>query len=148
MPTEDLRNARAHGPPQVVNARSALLSNFEVLTLLKEHESEQLVRQKTALRVKKEEEASGVQSYHINVEEAGENLRTVEFEVCGEMNGISPSRVPTMRPLGNPIPFGRVPAACRTNRSRRSTTDQEHLALCIDQGREAADREPRTPRPY
>ena len=70
---------------QVVNARSALLSNFEVLTLLKELESDQLARTKTALRIKKEEEQSGpndVKVSHQTMEEVSENLRTVEFEVC------------------------------------------------------------------
>lgn len=75
----------------MVSARSALLSNYEVLTLLKELESEQLARQKTAIRVKKEEEervalgivetAASVQSSMLLQEEVCENLRTVEFEV-------------------------------------------------------------------
>ena len=42
---------------QVVSARSALLSNYEVLTLLRELDSEHVARQKTAVRIKKEEEA-------------------------------------------------------------------------------------------
>lgn len=79
----------------MISARSALLSNYEVLTLLRELESDQLARQKTALRVKKEEEerinalaTSGdtAQPYvlpqlHVLQEEVSENLRTVEFEV-------------------------------------------------------------------
>jgi hypothetical protein len=44
---------------KVVNPRAALLSNFEVLTLLRELENDHLARTKTALRIKKEEEASG-----------------------------------------------------------------------------------------
>ena len=75
---------------QVVSARSALLSNYEVLTLLKELESDQLSRQKTALRIKKEEEervalagkdVAPSQASLLAPEEVSENLRTVEFEV-------------------------------------------------------------------
>ncbi|KAF8877162.1 RNA polymerase Rpb4-domain-containing protein [Gymnopilus junonius] len=42
---------------EVLNPRAALLSNYEVLTLLRELESDNLLRTKAALRVKKEEEA-------------------------------------------------------------------------------------------
>ena len=74
----------------MLNPRAALLSNHEVLTWLRELESEHLLRTKTALRVKKEEEAAVVTgdgitgpstfgaSAHL---EASENLRTVEIEV-------------------------------------------------------------------
>lgn len=78
----------------MLSARSALLSNYEVLTLLKELESEQLARQKTAIRIKKEEEEKFAAGLHATVapnesslpntlvqEEVRENLRTVEFEV-------------------------------------------------------------------
>jgi len=79
---------------EVVSARSALLSNYEVLTLLRELESDQRARQKTALRVKKEEEErvnalatsgesaqqSVLPQLHVLQEEVSENLRTVEFE--------------------------------------------------------------------
>jgi hypothetical protein len=67
----------------VVNPRSALLSNFEVLSLLRELESEHLARTKTALRIKKEEESSGNVSGHLSAitEEISENLRTIEVEV-------------------------------------------------------------------
>ncbi len=68
----------------MVSARSALLSNYEVLTLLKELESDQLARTKTAIRIKKEEEQAGTgdgKANHHIVEEVSENLRTVEFEV-------------------------------------------------------------------
>ncbi|OCB91071.1 hypothetical protein A7U60_g1708 [Sanghuangporus baumii] len=78
---------------EVLSARSALLSNYEVLTLLKELESEQLARQKTAIRIKKEEDEriaarlnaasapndSSLASTLVQ-EEVCENLRTVEFE--------------------------------------------------------------------
>lgn len=71
-----------------MNARSALLSNFEVLSLLRELESDHLARTKTALRIKKEEEAAGgvstiiPGSKHPSIVEISENLRTVEVEVC------------------------------------------------------------------
>lgn len=65
-----------------MNARAALLSNYEVLTLLRELESDHLVRSKTAVRVKKEEEAAGVVSnVHPVTEQINEHLRTMEVEV-------------------------------------------------------------------
>jgi hypothetical protein len=72
----------------VVNARAALLSNFEVLSLLRELEADHISRTKTALRIKKEEEAAtsnggppGLNSATSFNLEASENLRTVEVEV-------------------------------------------------------------------
>jgi hypothetical protein len=65
---------------EVVNARSALLSNFEVLNLLRELDAEHIARTKTAIRVKKEEEAAGKNSHDTQTEEISENLRTVELE--------------------------------------------------------------------
>ncbi|KAL5482326.1 hypothetical protein ACEPAI_8920 [Sanghuangporus weigelae] len=78
---------------EVLSARSALLSNYEVLTLLKELESEQLARQKTAIRIKKEEDERIAARLHASAapndsilvstlvqEDVCENLRTVEFE--------------------------------------------------------------------
>ncbi|KAG1743181.1 HRDC-like protein [Suillus paluster] len=64
---------------EVVNARSALLSNFEVLSLLRELDAEHIARTKTAIRVKKEE-AAGKNSHEAQTEEISENLRTVELE--------------------------------------------------------------------
>lgn len=67
-----------------------MLSNYEVLSWLRELESDHLSRTKTALRVKKEEEtaislsgsASASSSLGIGAHlEASENLRTVEVEV-------------------------------------------------------------------
>jgi len=66
---------------EVLNPRAALLSNFEVLTLLRELESDHLARAKTALRVKKEDELAGnPPKTQTPAEEICENLRTVEVE--------------------------------------------------------------------
>ncbi|KAK6981067.1 RPOL4c domain-containing protein [Favolaschia claudopus] len=72
---------------EVVNPRAALLSNYEVLSLLRDLESDQLARTKTAHRIKKEEEASGLGSTvpvgggkDPTVVDVCENLRTVSFE--------------------------------------------------------------------
>lgn len=80
--------------PKVVNPRAALLSNYEVLTLLRELESDHLASTRTALRIKKEEEASagGVarsSGSHALFGEASENLRTIEVEVT---SNITPSQ--------------------------------------------------------
>jgi hypothetical protein len=67
---------------QVVSARSALLSNFEVLSLLRELESEHVAQQKTAQRLKKEDEEAGrPASNYASADQVSENLRTVEVEV-------------------------------------------------------------------
>ncbi|EKM49756.1 uncharacterized protein PHACADRAFT_201449 [Phanerochaete carnosa HHB-10118-sp] len=66
---------------EVIDRRSALLSNYEVLTLLRELESDHLAKARTALRIKKEEEASGsLVKHHAVQEEVCENLRTIEVE--------------------------------------------------------------------
>ncbi|XP_006462446.1 hypothetical protein AGABI2DRAFT_179185 [Agaricus bisporus var. bisporus H97] len=79
---------------EVVNPCSALLSNYEVLTLLKELENDHLERSKTAMRIKKEEDSlssstsigttGGTQhTYHHNTNylpDISENLRTIQVE--------------------------------------------------------------------
>ncbi|KAG6888817.1 hypothetical protein C0992_007431 [Termitomyces sp. T32_za158] len=83
---------------EVVNARAALLSNYEVLTLLRELEADHLARAKTALRVKKEEEAAGLPPRPPGSDavfgEASENLRTVEVEA---IQYLSADYLPTTR---------------------------------------------------
>ncbi|KAG6814209.1 hypothetical protein H0H92_000886 [Tricholoma furcatifolium] len=83
---------------EVLNPRVALLSNYEVLTLLHELESDHLARAKTALRVKKEEEAAGIQprpaGMEANFGEPSENLRTVEIEA---IQYLSADFLPTSR---------------------------------------------------
>ena len=65
-----------------------------MLSLLQELESDHLLRTKTALRVKKEEEASATTATAnptVNTHlEASENLRTIEVEVRGA--NLRPSR--------------------------------------------------------
>ncbi|KAF9221546.1 hypothetical protein BS17DRAFT_784932 [Gyrodon lividus] len=65
---------------EVINPRSALLSNFEVLTLLRELDVDHIARTKTAVRIKKEEDIAGKPIQDTHVEEVSENLRTVELE--------------------------------------------------------------------
>ncbi|KAJ7668004.1 RNA polymerase Rpb4-domain-containing protein [Mycena rosella] len=72
---------------EVLNPRAALLSNYEVLSLLRDLESDHLARTKTAHRIKKEEEAAGLTptvpaggGRDPTVVEVSENLRTVSFE--------------------------------------------------------------------
>ncbi|KAI6046371.1 RNA polymerase Rpb4-domain-containing protein [Pisolithus marmoratus] len=65
---------------EVVNPRTALLSNFEVLTLLRELDAKHVARTKAALRIKKEEDAAGKPTQDTHIEEVSENLRTVELE--------------------------------------------------------------------
>jgi len=66
----------------VLNPRAALLSNLEVLHLLRELEADHLASQKSALKVKKEEEQAGSQNSKNLVQnvQVSENLRTIEVE--------------------------------------------------------------------
>ncbi|KXN82815.1 hypothetical protein AN958_02089 [Leucoagaricus sp. SymC.cos] len=66
---------------EVLNPRSSLLSNYEVLTLLQELESTHLERSKAAVRIKKEEEAAGAPHTHSNpIPDISENIRTIQVE--------------------------------------------------------------------
>jgi len=75
---------------EVLNARSALLSNHEVLTLLQELDSDHLARTKTAIRIKKEEDSSGNvigrAGYDPTTDDVSENLRTVEVEAIQSLS--------------------------------------------------------------
>lgn len=72
------------------------------MTLLRELENDHLARTKTALRIKKEEEASGHAPRPGGVEpfgEASENLRTIEIEVRSFLvTGIHTSQVIFLSP--------------------------------------------------
>lgn len=67
---------------EVVNPRAALLSNLEVLQLLRELEADHLASQKSALKIKKEEEQTGIQNPKNppQNDQISENLRTIEVE--------------------------------------------------------------------
>ena len=103
---------------QVLNQRSALLSNYEVLTLLRELESDHLARTKTALRIKKEEEAAGLPPKHLAPpDDVCENLRTVEVEVssvqtAAYVEGGRPTDARRDHFVGYPIPVRGLPAHC------------------------------------
>ncbi|KAI0037500.1 hypothetical protein FA95DRAFT_1506901 [Auriscalpium vulgare] len=66
----------------ILNPCAALLSNFEVLALLRQLESQHLARSKSAFRVKKEDEAAGVPlpAAADQLDAVSENLRTLEVE--------------------------------------------------------------------
>lgn len=74
-------------PAQVLNHRAALLSNYEVLQLLRELETDHIARTRTAQRLKKEEEDAAAAIGHppppspASPLTVSENLRTVEVEV-------------------------------------------------------------------
>ncbi|KAI9454073.1 HRDC-like protein [Lactarius psammicola] len=71
---------------QVLNPRAALLSNYEVLDLLKELEADHIARTRTAQRLKKEEEDVATATGHPAPQSPdppltiSENLRTIEVE--------------------------------------------------------------------
>ncbi|KAI0299513.1 hypothetical protein BC826DRAFT_1102642 [Russula brevipes] len=71
---------------EVLNPRAALLSNYEVLQLLKELEADHIARTRTAQRLKKEEDDAAAATGHpppLNPDPpvtVSENLRTIEVE--------------------------------------------------------------------
>jgi hypothetical protein len=74
--------------PQVVNKSSVLLSNYEVLSLLCELESNQLARARSHLAAKKEEEGAVSNGNPVPPvagnpiqDEVPQHLRTIEVEV-------------------------------------------------------------------
>ena len=72
---------------QVLNTTAALLSNYEVLQLLKELEAGHIARTRTAQRLKKEEDDAAAATGHLPLPSpdqpltVSENLRTIEAEV-------------------------------------------------------------------
>ncbi|KAI0060372.1 hypothetical protein BV25DRAFT_1871205 [Artomyces pyxidatus] len=98
---------------EVLNARASLLSNFEVLTLLRELESDYLARTKTALRIKKEEEAAGHNASQASdlIDGISENLRTLEVEAIQHLSAeYQPTRAQTAASISRLVkdlaPFG------------------------------------------
>ena len=130
---------------QVVNPRAALLSNFEVLSLLRGLEADHLSRTKTAFRIKKEEEASAVPSSftipgNISHLEASENLRTVQVEVCRVLflNNIS---VITFMVSGNQLSLRKLPTKHISERRRHHETCQRPRTLRFNKGRKTSNRQ-------
>ncbi|KAI0258820.1 HRDC-like protein [Gloeopeniophorella convolvens] len=87
---------------EVLNARASLLSNYEVLDLLRELESDHIARSRTAQRLKKEEGDAAAATGHTpqnNPEpqfSVSENLRTVEVEAIQYLSAdYQPTRMQT-----------------------------------------------------
>lgn len=77
---------------EVVNPRAALLSNYEVLQLLRELEADHIARTRIAQRLKKEEEDAAAATAH----PVSENLRTIEVEAIQYLTAdYQPTRVQT-----------------------------------------------------
>ncbi|KAI0298127.1 RNA polymerase Rpb4-domain-containing protein [Multifurca ochricompacta] len=102
---------------EILNSRAALLSNYEVLQLLKELEADHIARTRTAQRLKKEEEdaaaATGLPPPPIPdpLLAISENLRTIEVEAIQYLTAdYQPTRVQTAqgveRLTKNLAPFG------------------------------------------
>jgi len=71
---------------EVLTPRSALLSNFEVLRLLKELEAEQLVHARAALVKKEGEEVDPKRVVSALGDIVSENMRTVQFEAIEHLS--------------------------------------------------------------
>ncbi|CEL62593.1 hypothetical protein RSOLAG1IB_04949 [Rhizoctonia solani AG-1 IB] len=82
---------------EVVSKNSALLSNYEVLTLLRELESDQLAKARSHLAAKKEEEGAALSGHPVppvagnpTQDEVPQNLRTVEVELISHLRDMYP----------------------------------------------------------
>ncbi|CAE6391115.1 unnamed protein product [Rhizoctonia solani] len=82
---------------EVVNKSSALLSNYEVLSLLRELESDQLAKARSHLAAKKEEEGAALHGHPIppvagnpTQDEVPQNLRTIEVELISHLRDMYP----------------------------------------------------------
>ena len=86
---------------EVVNPRAALLSNLEVLHLLRELEADHLASQKSAHKIKKEEEQAGGHNPKnlLQNDQVSENLRTIEVEASLRSFHHFPRRILTTRSL-------------------------------------------------
>ncbi|KAH8982172.1 HRDC-like protein [Lactarius hatsudake] len=89
-------------PPKVLNNTAALLSNYEVLHLLKELEADHIARTRTAQRLKKEEDDAAAATGHPVLPSpnpplsVSENLRTIEVEAIQYLTAdYQPTRVQT-----------------------------------------------------
>ncbi|CAE7192420.1 unnamed protein product [Rhizoctonia solani] len=82
---------------QIVSKNSALLSNYEVLALLRELESNQLAKARSHLAAKKEEEGAALNGQAVPPvagnpiqDEAPQNLRTIEVELITHLKDMYP----------------------------------------------------------
>ncbi|CAE6434169.1 unnamed protein product [Rhizoctonia solani] len=82
---------------EVISKNSALLSNYEVLALLRELESEQLAKARSHLAAKKEEEGAALSGHPIPPvagnpiqDEVPQNLRTIEVELISHLRDMYP----------------------------------------------------------
>ncbi|KAH9030344.1 hypothetical protein EDB85DRAFT_1891644 [Lactarius pseudohatsudake] len=102
-------------PPKVLNNTAALLSNYEVLHLLKDLEADHIARTRTAQRLKKEEDDAAAATGHPVLPSpdpplsVSENLRTIEVE-----NAPNTRRLP--RPSSTSLQTT-SPPACRPPRA-------------------------------
>ncbi|KAA1473839.1 hypothetical protein DENSPDRAFT_882331 [Dentipellis sp. KUC8613] len=83
---------------EVLNPRASLLSNYEVLTLLRDLENDYIVKSKTSVRIKKEEDAAGPSApkAYDPLEDISENLRTMEVEAIQYLSAeYQPTRAQT-----------------------------------------------------
>ena len=132
-----------------MKARSALPSNYEVLSLLQELESDFIARSKTAVRIKKEEEAAGglgstrpkvAGGKDPTVVEISENLRTIEVEVSRSATGCTASSLTYSLYPDNTIPLSRLPTHKRPGTRRDQQADQVTRTVRHHKGRETSDR--------
>ncbi|CAE6538196.1 unnamed protein product [Rhizoctonia solani] len=82
---------------QVVSKNSALLSNYEVLALLRDLESDQLAKARSHLAAKKEEEGAASNGHPVPPvagnpiqDEVPQNLRTIEVELISHLKDMYP----------------------------------------------------------
>jgi len=125
---------------QILNSRAALLSNYEVLQLLKELEADHIARTRTAHRLKKEEEDNAAATGHPAPPSpdppltVSENLRTIEVEVNYAPLTLT-SQILTCLTSGHPVPHSRLSTHAFADSPGHPTPDQKPRPLRSHQSR-------------
>ncbi|CAE6527230.1 unnamed protein product [Rhizoctonia solani] len=96
-PTTKLNDESITTSMEVVSKNSALLSNYEVLALLRDLESNQLAKARSHLAAKKEEEGAALNGQSVPPvagnpiqDEVPQNLRTIEVELISHLKDMYP----------------------------------------------------------
>ena len=133
---------------QVLNQSAALLSNYEVLQLLRELEADHIARTRTAQRLKKEEEDVAAATGHLPPPSAdppltvSENLRTIEVEVRCALVTPMTSRFLTYFTPGHPVSHCRLSTHTPADCAGHPTSHEKPRSLWPHKGRKAPNCQP------
>ena len=120
---------------QIVNPNAALLSNYEVLQLLKELEADHIARTRTAQRLKKEEDDAAAATGHPPLHSpdpplsVSENLRTIEVEVSSATRHFAQTFLSIHLRPSSTSPQTISPPVCRPQRASSASRRTSPLSV-------------------